>query len=153
MDVASAARREIDGELSFALYGAANRMIRMHKPFLDPMGLTFPQYLVMVELHGGTPRTVGDLGSKLGMDTGTITPLLKRLEKAGLVTRCRDAMDERRVLIDLTETGHALRSRLRKVPDQIKSACRLTDDTAAELRDTLDGIARSPSGEAESNRS
>jgi MarR family transcriptional regulator, organic hydroperoxide resistance regulator len=141
-NVADATRREIDGELSFALYGAANRMVRMHKPFLDPMGLTFPQYLVMVELLGGTPRTVGDLGSKLGMDTGTITPLLKRLEKAELVTRRRDAEDERRVLIDLTAAGDALRGRLRRVPDQIKSACRLTDDMAADLRDTLTGIAR-----------
>lgn len=140
--MADAARREIDGELSFALYGAANRMIRMHKPFLDPLGLTFPQYLVMVELLGGTPRTVGDLGSKLGMDTGTITPLLKRLEKAELVTRRRDAEDERRVLVDLTAAGCALRGRLRRVPDQIKSACRLTDDMAADLRDTLTGIAR-----------
>jgi MarR family transcriptional regulator, organic hydroperoxide resistance regulator len=145
-NVSDATRREIDGELSFALYGAANRMIRMHKPFLEPMGLTFPQYLVMVELLDGTPRTVGDLGGKLGMDTGTITPLLKRLEKAELVTRRRDANDERRVLIDLTAAGDALRGRLQEVPDQIKSACRLTDDMAAGLRDTLAGIARPESG-------
>lgn len=76
-------RREIGTELSFALYGAAGRMNRMHKPFLDPLGLTFPQYLVMLELFAGTPRSVGELGSRLGMDTGTITPLLKRLGSLG----------------------------------------------------------------------
>ncbi|MGK2912123.1 MAG: MarR family winged helix-turn-helix transcriptional regulator [Sphingobium sp.] len=69
-------------ELSFALYGAANRMARMHKPFLEPLGLTFSQYLVLLELFAGTPRTVGEIGSKLSMDTGTLTPLLKRLALA-----------------------------------------------------------------------
>lgn len=67
-------RQEIGTQLSFALYGAASRMNRLHKPMLDPLGLTFPQYLVMLELFNGTPRTVGDIGNKLGMDTGTITP-------------------------------------------------------------------------------
>ncbi len=71
-------------------------MVRLHKPFLDPLGLTFPQYLVTMELLGHAPTTVGTLGARLGMDTGTITPLLKRLEAAGLVTRTRDTRDERR---------------------------------------------------------
>ena len=96
-------------ELSFAVYRAANRMARMHKPFLEPLGLTFPQYLVLLELFADTPRTVGELGGKLGMDTGTITPLLKRLATAEKVTRVRDTADERRVLIDLTPAGEALR--------------------------------------------
>jgi len=140
----AARRREVGAQLSFALYGAANRMIRMHKPFLDPLGLTFPQYLVMVELFTETPRTVGELGNELGMDTGTITPLLKRLERAGFVTRRRDAADERRVLVDLTKAGEALRDPAWTIPDRIKSACRLTDDGIAELRDTLDALARPP---------
>ncbi|EPX63928.1 Organic hydroperoxide resistance transcriptional regulator [Cystobacter fuscus DSM 2262] len=137
-------RHSVGKQLSFALYGAANRMIRMHKPFLEPLGLTFPQYLVMLELFEGTPRTIGELGAKLGMDTGTITPLLKRLEASGLVTRTRDSNDERRVLVDLTPAGEALREDVWGVSGKIKSACRLTDREMAELRDTLDGLARSP---------
>lgn len=140
--MAGSLRREVGAQLSFALYGAAGRMIRMHKPFLDPMGLTFPQYLVLLELFSGSPRTVGELGNTLGMDTGTITPLLKRLEKAGLLTRRRDAADERRVLIDLTDAGVALREPAWRIPEQIKSACQLTDDGLADLRDTLNDLAR-----------
>ena len=137
-------RHAVGKQLSFALYGAANRMIRLHKPFLEPLGLTFPQYLVMLELFEGTPRTIGELGAKLGMDTGTITPLLKRLEASGLVTRTRDSKDERRVLVDLTPAGEALREDVWGVSGKIKSTCQLTDRGMAELRDTLDGLGRSP---------
>ncbi|CAI1699871.1 Regulator of autolytic activity [Serratia ficaria] len=134
-------RREIGTQLSFALYGAASRMNRLHKPFLVPLGLTFPQYLVMLELFNETPRTVGDLGGKLGMDTGTITPVLKRLEAAGRVRRTRDRTDERRVLITLTDEGRALQDALWRITDNIKSACRLSDAKLEELRDTLNDFA------------
>lgn len=133
---------KVGTQLSFALYGAANRMARLHKPFLEPLGLTFPQYLVMLELYGGTPRGVGELGTALGMDTGTITPLLKRLEALSMITRTRDRSDERRVSIDLTEAGKALRNELWSITDQIKTACQLDDDGLANLRDTLTALAR-----------
>jgi DNA-binding MarR family transcriptional regulator len=136
-------RRQIDKQLAFALYGAANRMIRMHKHLLEPLGLTFPQYLVMVELLDAAPRSVGDLGARVGMDTGTITPLLKRLEQAGFVTRQRDAADERRVIVDMTPAGRALRDAIAAVPDQINSACRITDEDAEEMRNKLDAMSRS----------
>ncbi|MEE4410248.1 MULTISPECIES: MarR family transcriptional regulator [unclassified Serratia (in: enterobacteria)] len=113
----------------------------MHKPFLDPLGLTFPQYLVMLELFNETPRTVGELGSKLGMDTGTITPVLKRLEAAGRIRRTRDHTDERRVLITLTDEGKALQDDLWRTTDNIKSACQLSDSKLEELRDTLNDFA------------
>ncbi|EFP3481472.1 MarR family transcriptional regulator [Salmonella enterica] len=116
-------------------------MNRLHKPFLDPLGLTFPQYLVMLELFNGTPRTVGDIGNKLGMDTGTITPILKRLEAAGRIIRTRDRADERRVLITLTDDGLALQSELWRVTERIKSACQLSDAKLEELRDTLNSFA------------
>src|SRR3954465_4397918 len=80
-------------QLSFALYSASNRIIRLHRPFLEPLGLTYPRFLVMLALYDDTPRTVGELGLELGMDNGTLTPLLKRLESAGLVTRTRDQHD------------------------------------------------------------
>nr|GLK21614.1 MarR family transcriptional regulator [Microbacterium terregens] len=136
-------RHEVNKQLSFALYGAANRLVRMHKPFLEPLGLTFPQYLVVLELLGDAPRSVGDLGTKLGMDTGTITPLLKRLEQSGLLIRRRDTRDERRVLVELTADAEALRQRVWAVPDQIKTACQITDEKADELRSALDDVGRS----------
>lgn len=126
-------RRKIDRQLSFVFYRTTNRMIRMHKPFLQPLGLTFPQYLVMIELMDRTPRSVGDLGSQVGMDTGTITPLLKRLEQANLITRRRDKKDERRVMIDLTLAGTALRDPIAAIPEQMKTACGISDARAAEL--------------------
>lgn len=140
--MAHSRRPGADTQVSFALYGAASRMVRMHKPFLEPMGLTFPQYLAMLELFSEAPRTVGELGSALTMDTGTITPLLKRMEKAGFITRRRDPADERRVFVDLTDAGEALRDEACSVADKIKTACRLTDQDVAELRETLDGFAR-----------
>lgn len=135
-------RREIGTQLSFALYGAASRMNRLHKPFLDPLGLTFPQYLVMLELFNKTPRTVGDIGNKLGMDTGTITPILKRLESAGRICRTRDRSDERRVLITLTDEGNALQDDIWRVSDSIKSACQLSNTELEALRDTLNNFAQ-----------
>lgn len=128
-------------QLSFALYGAANRMVRLHKPFLEPLGLTFPQYLAILALLDGAPQTVGVLGARLDMDTGTITPLIKRLEAAGLVSRVRDRTDERRVLVDLTEAGRALESEVRGVSDKIKSACQLDEPGLQDLRRTLEGLA------------
>jgi DNA-binding MarR family transcriptional regulator len=139
-------RQRVGTQLSFALYGAANRMARMHKPFLEPLGLTFPQYLVILELLCGVPLSVGTLGARLGMDTGTITPLLKRLESAGFVTRTRDPADERRVLVDLTSRSRSLEAELLSVPDRIKSACRLTRKGADDLRRTLEALAH-PAGE------
>jgi DNA-binding MarR family transcriptional regulator len=135
-------RHSVGTQLSFALYGAANRMARMHKPFLEPLGLTFPQYLVILELLDGAPVSVGTLGARLDMDTGTITPLVKRLESAGFVTRTRDPADERRVLVDLTPRSRAFEAEIRGITDKIKTACQLNDHGADDLRRTLDALAR-----------
>lgn len=132
-------------QLSFALYGAANRMVRLHKPLLQPLGLTFPQYLVVLELLNGAPQSVGELGRKLDMDTGTITPLVKRLEAARIVTRTRDASDERRVLVDLTQRGSALEAEVRGITAKIQTACQLADDGVDGLRRTLETLAHPPS--------
>lgn len=135
------AGQSVSTELSFALYGAANRMARMHKPHLQPLGLTFPQYLVMLELLNGAPLSVGSLGTRLGMDTGTIGPLLKRLVGAELVTRTRDPADERRVLIDLTPQGRALEAQVRGITPKIKAACQLSEQGLEDLRRTLETFA------------
>ena len=147
----SDARRQVDKQLSFALYGAANRIMRMHRPFLEPLGLTFPQYLVILELLETSPGSVGKIGAKLGLDTGTTTPLLKRMEQSGLITRKSDLLDKRRVLVKLTSAGQALQTAVWAVSDQIKSACQITDRQADALRKELGGLARpvDPDGEVE----
>ncbi|AYM09356.1 hypothetical protein At1D1460_51150 (plasmid) [Agrobacterium tumefaciens] len=131
---------EVGMQLSFALYGAMGRIVRLHKPFLDPLGLTFPQYLVMLELFSRAPQSVGELGNALSMDTGTITPLLKRLEASGMVTRRRDAADERRVLVDLTPEGASRRDDIWSVTEKIKAACQLDEQGIIALRDTLQNL-------------
>jgi DNA-binding MarR family transcriptional regulator len=97
--------------------------------------------LVILALLDGAPQTVGALGARLDMDTGTITPLVKRLEAAGMVSRVRDRADERRVLVDLTDSSRALEQDIRGVTDKIKSACQLDDAGLQDLRRTLEGLA------------
>ena len=138
----SETRRQVDKQLSFALYGAANRIMRMHRPFLEPLGLTFPQYLVVLELLDTSPQLVGKVGIRLGLDTGTITPILKRMEQSGLIARKRDMQDERRVLVELTPTGQSLQTSVWAVSDQIMSACQITDSQEDELREELDRLGR-----------
>ena len=92
----------LDEQLCFALYTASHRIIRAYRPLLEPLGLTYVQYLVMLVLWDESPLSVGELGQGLHLDSGTLTPLLKRMEKSGLVLRERDTDDERRVLISLT---------------------------------------------------
>lgn len=145
----SDARRQVDKQLSFALYGAANRIMRTHRPFLEPLGLTFPQYLVILELLETSPSSVGRIGAKLGLDTGTTTPLLKRMEQSGLILKTRDLLDERRVLVELTPAGQALQASVWAVSDQVKSACQITDRQADMLREELDGLARHVNPDAE----
>lgn len=130
----------VGAQLSFALHGAANRVVRMHKPFLEPLGLTYSQYLVILELLNGAPRTVGELGTRLGMETGTLTPMLKRLQAAGMVTRTRDVTDERRVLIDLTNASRAIEAEVRAVTGQIRAACQLSQVQIRELQHMLEGL-------------
>ncbi len=134
--------RSVATELSFALHAAANRMVRLHKPFLEPLGLTFSQYLVTLELLNDAPLSVGELCTRLDMETGTLTPLLKRLQAAGVVTRTRDASDERRVLIDLSLHSREMEEELRGIPDKIRVACQLNTRELEELRLTLDGLGR-----------
>lgn len=116
-------------------------MARMHKPYLEPLGLTFPQYLVMLEMLNATQLSVGSLGTRLGMDTGTIGPMLKRLVTAGLVTRTRDPADERRIIIDLTPQGRAIEAEVRGITGKIKAACQLDEQGLENLRRTLETFA------------
>ena len=122
----------LDGQLCFALYAASLAMTRRYKPLLEPLGLTYPQYLVMLVLWQGDGVTVSQLGDRLALDSGTLTPLLKRLESAALVQRLRDAADERRVLLQLTPAGRALKQRAARIPLAVARAtgCRLDEVTS-----------------------
>ena len=119
----------IDNQLCFALYSASLAMSKVYKPHLDALGLTYSQYVVMLVLWERDAQTVSDIGARLFLDSGTLTPLLKRLEAASLLTRTRDSGDERRVLIQLTPEGRKLKARASSIPACIFKAtqCSLTE--------------------------
>ena len=112
----------LDNQLCFALYSASLLMTKLYKPLLDQIGLTYPQYLAMLALWEEDGVTVSTLGARLYLDSGTLTPLLKRLEKAGFLTRERNEEDERQVLIRLTQEGRALKKRAMDIPRKIIAA-------------------------------
>jgi len=113
---------QLDNQLCFALYSTSLAMTKLYKPLLDGLGLTYPQYLAMLVLWERDGLMVSELGAKLFLDSGTLTPLLKRLEASGYISRLRDVNDERRVHITLTSLGRKLKSRAAKVPGCILSA-------------------------------
>ena len=135
---------QLDNQLCFALYSASLAMTKLYKPLLDELGLTYPQYLVMLVLWEGDGLMVSELGQRLSLDSGTLTPLLKRLEASGLISRLRDVQDERRVHIHLTAVGRKLKARAAKVPACVLAAsqCSIPELVALtrqvrELRDRL----------------
>jgi DNA-binding MarR family transcriptional regulator len=109
----------LERQVCFALSIAARSVLSIYRPILEPMGLTHPQYLVMLALWGQSPLAVKELIEMLQLDGPTLSPMLKRLEKAGLVTRTRDPDDERQLRIDLTERGRALREQALNVPPSV----------------------------------
>lgn len=135
-------------QLCFAVYSTAHALNRVYKPVLDQLGLTYPQYLVMLVLWERDGVTVKEIGLQLHLDSGTLTPLLKRLEAAGLVHRSRDKADERQVQVSLTGAGAALRERAGVAPEQILCASgRSVDELHAlkadliRLRDRMNAAA------------
>ena len=112
----------LDNQLCFALYSTSLAMTRLYKPLLDELGLTYPQYLTMLVLWEQDGLTVSELGQRLYLDSGTLTPLLKRLETSGFISRIRAVEDERRVHITLTAAGRKLKAQAAKIPGCILSA-------------------------------
>jgi DNA-binding MarR family transcriptional regulator len=134
----------LDNQVCFAVYSTAHAFNRVYKPLLDRLGLTYPQYLVMLVLWERDDVAVKEIGERLFLDSGTLTPLLKRLEAADLVKRTRSTADERQVLIALTSKGRALQEKARTVPQSIlaASACSISELSALKndlvaLRDQL----------------
>src|SRR5277367_5381287 len=141
--------RKLANQLCFAVYSTAHAFNKVYKPLLDPLGLTYPQYLVMLILWYEDEVTVKDLGQRLQLDSGTLTPLLKRLEANGLVTRRRSQADERRVVVTLTAAGRALNEKAESVPRNLFCSTGLTLDGLNQLRDTLLSLRGSLSASAD----
>ncbi|EJZ18101.1 MarR family transcriptional regulator [Rhizobium sp. Pop5] len=131
---------KVDEMLCFSIYSAGHAFNQLYRPLLDELELTYPQFLVMTTLWARDDRTVKDLGETLFLDSSTLTPLLKRLEKSGLVTRNRNPADERQVLLRLTKEGHALKSRVAPVFDCIGKAVGLDAETVSKIRETIASI-------------
>jgi DNA-binding MarR family transcriptional regulator len=110
---------QLERQVCFALVVASRSVLAVYRPLLEPLGLTHPQYLVMLALWGETPLSVGRIGSLLQLDSPTLSPLLKRLQSAGLITRTRSGDDERQVDIDLTDAGRALREKALAIPPAV----------------------------------
>lgn len=132
----------LDNQLCFAIYGAAHAFNRAYKPLLEPLGLTYPQYLVMMVLWEEDGQSVKAIGERLGLDSGTLSPLLKRLQQAGYVARERSSGDERQVIISLTETGAALQQKAANVMQSIGIATGCTREEIETMRERLHALRR-----------
>jgi DNA-binding MarR family transcriptional regulator len=132
----------LDRQVCFALYSASRAATAVYRPVLDELGLTYPQYLVMLVLWESEPRGVKELGEELGLDSGTLSPLLKRLEALGLVERRRSGEDERRVAIHLTPAGRDLSTKATGIPQHLADAAGLSANELEQLRDTLDRLTK-----------
>lgn len=132
----------LENQLCFALYRASRMIQQVYRPMLEELGLTYPQYLVMLVLWEQDGLSVGALGERLFLDSGTLTPLLKRMEAAGWLVRARAKDDERRVVVSLTPEGRALRARAIAVPRAIGCATRCSMEELADLRQRLHALRR-----------
>jgi DNA-binding MarR family transcriptional regulator len=129
----------LSNQLCFAFYSVSHAFSRAYRQFLDPLGLTYPQYVVLLVLWEQDELTVREIGDRLFLDSGTLTPLLKRLESAGHIRRARDRKDERQVRISLTDTGRALREKAEEIPRQVGCVLGLSVD---ELRSLTEQVAK-----------
>lgn len=123
----------LDAQLCFPLYAAARKIVNMYTPYLKPLGITYTQYIVFLALWQEGDLTVGDLCRMLYLDSGTLTPLLKKMEQAGYITRCRSHQDERVVEICLTDKGRELREKVKDIPSALGSCVNLSREEAQTM--------------------
>lgn len=128
---------KLDNQLCFPLYAVSKEIVRRYKPFLDEIDLTYTQYITMMVLWENKQMSVKELGEKLYLDSGTLTPLLKRLEQKGLLTRQRDSRDERILMVNITKTGEKLKEQAIKVPEKMMGCVPLEAEDAKELYQIL----------------
>jgi DNA-binding MarR family transcriptional regulator len=131
----------LESQLCFAFYTANHMIVRLYRAQLEPLGLTFPQLLVLMVLWERAPCTLGDIGDAIELDSGTLTPLVKRMEANGFVTRRRDPYDERRVIVELTSAGRAFREQAVEIRRNALRVLGLEKGGAAELRAALQTVA------------
>jgi MarR family transcriptional regulator, organic hydroperoxide resistance regulator len=129
--------KRLEKQLCFAVYATAHAFTRAYKPILDRVGLTYPQYLVMLVLWERSALPVKTIGEQLDLDSGTLSPLLKRLEQSGLIKRIRDLRDERQVIVSLTPKGEAMKGEVDTIMRAIGKAAGCTIEEMAEMRDML----------------
>ncbi|ABR32963.1 MULTISPECIES: MarR family winged helix-turn-helix transcriptional regulator [Clostridium] len=134
---------KLDNQVCFSLYAASREIIKLYKPILDKFNLTYTQYIAMLVLWEDEKSTVKDIGRRLHLDSGTLTPLLKKIEGMGLITRYRDTNDDRVVIIELTEKGRLLKDDILEVPRQIVCKANITTESAIELKRNLDELLKS----------
>lgn len=128
----------LENQLCFPLYACAKEVTRRYKPFLDPLGLTYTQYITMMVLWEKKEVRVKDLGEVLYLDSGTLTPLLKRLEQKGLITRSRYQDDERALCVQITDLGEALQEKAKSVPEEMRACLPLSVEEMQVLKKLLD---------------
>ncbi|WP_067618664.1 MarR family winged helix-turn-helix transcriptional regulator [Alicyclobacillus acidiphilus] len=138
--MANVQARQLKDHLCFAIYACSREAAKLYRPFLDPYGLTYPQYLVLVALSESDELTVKELGDKLYLDSGTLTPLLKRMQESGFVRRVRSKEDERKVKVSLTPRGVEVRDALATVPDCLVE--RVGDRYPFDLRNLLERVTK-----------
>lgn len=124
----------LKNQVCFPVYALSREIINNYRPFLDELDLTYPQYLVLLVLWEEEPQTVNQIGHKLQLDSGTLTPLLKRLQTKGIISRHRKSCDERVVEISLTEAGHSLKKKAELIPQQVMTTMDVTAEELAELK-------------------
>jgi len=137
---------KLANQLCFPVYAASRLITREYQPFLEKLGLTYPQYLVLMILWEEDGLQVNDIAKKLILNTNTITPLIKRMEKEGIIRRKRSGEDERKVMVQLTEKGRALQEEAARIPEQLASRLaegELNIDDLVRLKETLDSMIRS----------
>lgn len=133
----------LDNQVCFSLYAASREIIKLYKPVLDKFNLTYTQYIAMLVLWEDEKSTVKDIGRRLHLDSGTLTPLLKKIESTGLITRYRDPNDDRVVIVELTERGKLLKDDIIKVPHEIACKINISIEEAKELKRNLDRLLES----------
>lgn len=126
--------------ICFALYSASHAMQRTYTPLLEGVGLTYPQYLVLISLWSQDGQSVGQLGRALQLESNTLTPLLKRMEAVGLVSRTRSSADERQVIVSLTDAGRAMQARVAHIPACIAEGSGMTLEALSGLRDQVNAL-------------
>lgn len=133
MDTKGYEQLKLSNQLCFPLYACARQVVNKYTPYLKPLGITYTQYIVLLVLWEEDGITVGEIGKRLCLDTGTVTPLLKKLETMELVVRCRSTQDERVVLITLTDKGRELREQAKEIPAKMGGCMALSEDEAKML--------------------